>query len=249
MGTNSYGMRDRERSMKKGEGVFRIATLGDSYTFGQGVESEEAYPSVLEKLLNGSGSGYQYEVLNFGVPGYSSRDEALVLRHKAMQWNPDLIIIGYVGNDPENDPIQPLHAYFHKPVWWQHSAVLRLIARAKNKLDIRYYGGGSYASYPHNYPPKWRTVLDAFRDVREITSKKNIRVVVVISTLGPKIYEKVRGAAADFGFIPVGLIEAFSAYSRSETRLPDTHPNKLGHRIAAEVIRDALISRQLVPVN
>lgn len=245
--TNSYGMRDRERSMKKADGVFRIAVLGDSVTFGFGVENEETYPSTLERKLNDTGSRYKYEVLNFGVGGYSSRDEALMLRYKAIRWNPDLVIVGYVSNDPEIDPIQQLHAYFHKPVWWQHSAMLRLIAKTKNKLDIRYYGGGNYVSYLHNYPPKWQTVLDAFKDIHEVASDRNIKVVVAIFPRSGEIYNKVRAAAEEFGLITAGMVEGFSGYSRNETRLPDGHPNKLGHRIIAEVLKNVLISQKLLP--
>jgi hypothetical protein len=244
--TNSSGMRDRERSMKKADNVIRIAVLGDSVTFGFGVENEETYPSMLEKMLNQTDSRHKYEVLNFGVGGYSSQDEALVLRDKAIQWNPDLVVIGYVSNDPEIDPIQPLHAYFHKPEWWQHSAVLRLMAKTKNTLDIFYYGGGNYVRYLHNYPPKWQTVLDAFKDIREVTSKGNVKVVVAIFPRGNEVYDKVRAAATEFGFIPVAIREGFSGHSRSETTLPDGHPNKLGHQIAAQVLKEALISRQLL---
>jgi lysophospholipase L1-like esterase len=247
--TNSHGMRDRERSMEKRAGVFRIAVVGDSFTFGFGVENEAAYPSVLERLLNDSGSNDKYEVLNFGVGGYSTRDEALVVRHRIMQWNPDLIIIGYVSNDPETDPIQAPHAYFHKPAWWQHSHVLRLIARAKNVFDINYYGGGNYVKYLHHYPLKWQTVVDGFRDMRQVASARNIKVVVAIFPLRTETYEKVRAAAADAGLIPVGMNEGFSAHARNETSLPDGHPNNLGHRIAAQTIRDALMSYQLLPKN
>jgi lysophospholipase L1-like esterase len=245
--TNSYGMRDRERGMKKADGVFRIAVLGDSVTFGFGVENEETYPSVLDRMLNETDSRHKYEVLNFGVGGYSSQDEALVLRYKAIRWNPDLVVIGYVGNDPETEPIQPLHAYFHKPEWWRHSAVLRLMAKTKNTLDILYYGGGNYVRYLHNYPPKWQTVLDAFKDIREVTSKENVKVVVAIFPRGNEVYDKVRAAATEFGFIPVAIREGFSGVSRNETRLPDGHPNKLGHRIIAEVLKNVLISQKLLP--
>ena len=90
---------------------------------------------MLERLLNEASSGVRFEVLNLGVGGYSSRDEALLLRHKGMEWNPDPVIMGYFLNDPEIEPVQPLHSQFQEPSWWQHSNLLRLIARAKNLWD------------------------------------------------------------------------------------------------------------------
>jgi len=244
--TNSYGMRDDELSIKR-DNVFRIAVIGDSFTFGFGVENEETYPSVLEKLLNETGSNYKYEVLNFGVGGYSSKDEALVVRYKVMPRNPDLLIIGYVSNDPETDPIQPLHAYYHKPVWWQHSHLLRLIAKTKNNLDMEYYGGGDYVSYLHHYPPKWETVLDAFKNIRDAANSRNIKVVVAIFPCRREIYNKVKDVASGFGFIVVGMNESFSTYPLRELSLPDGHPNILGYQVAARAIRGALVNNQLLP--
>jgi hypothetical protein len=42
--------------------------LGDSVTFGYGVDQTQSFPAELERLLNQSG---KYEVINAGVPGYS----------------------------------------------------------------------------------------------------------------------------------------------------------------------------------
>ena len=53
-------------------------------------------------------------MLNFGVSGYSSRDEALVFKHKVVDWDLDLLIVQYFFNDPEIDPVQPLQAFFKK---------------------------------------------------------------------------------------------------------------------------------------
>ena len=89
---------------------------------------------MLERLLNGGATGGPFEVLDLGVGGYSTRDEALTLESKGMRWNPKLIVIGYVLNDPESEPIQPMQSYFQEPSWWQHSALLRMLARCKNVL-------------------------------------------------------------------------------------------------------------------
>jgi len=49
---NSYGLRDFERPISKGDDAYRIAILGDSITFGIGVEMEQTFPKILEKKLN-----------------------------------------------------------------------------------------------------------------------------------------------------------------------------------------------------
>ena len=52
---NSRGHRDDEVQVPKPGGVSRVLLLGDSFTVGANVEMVEAYPRVLEDLLNESG--------------------------------------------------------------------------------------------------------------------------------------------------------------------------------------------------
>ena len=106
---NSHGMRDDEPLDGEAQLLCNILVLGDSYTFGFGVESEETYTNVLEDLLSNHTTDQAVQALNMGVGGYSSRDESLVVKNKGMMWDPDLIVLGYVLNDPETDLIQPRH--------------------------------------------------------------------------------------------------------------------------------------------
>jgi hypothetical protein len=41
----------------------------------------------------------QVEVINFSVPGYNTAIESELIKQKVIHYNPDLIIIGFVGND------------------------------------------------------------------------------------------------------------------------------------------------------
>lgn len=96
---NALGMRDRERSLEKAQGTFRIVGLGDSHTFGWGVEREETYLARLEELLGVAYPGRSIEVLNFGVPGYNTVQEVESLAERIDELDPDLVIINYVNND------------------------------------------------------------------------------------------------------------------------------------------------------
>ncbi len=258
--TNSAGMRDRDRPQQKSPGTVRIAVIGDSYTFGLGVTAEEAFPSVLEGLLNDSSGqgGLRYEVLNFGVIGYCSRDEALFLKYKALACSPDVVILAYVLNDPETDPIQPLHQAFDKPRWWQHFHLLRLIAKAKNNGDIQRLGGGDYIKYLHAPgEEKWRSVVKAFQDIRDVTSARHIKVMVVIfpdvfdkswtSSWANYPYRQIHKQVADLavktGLAELDLLDAWESYAPTDIVLKghNDHPNRKGHRVTAEAILQRLL--------
>lgn len=98
--TNSKGLRDRDFSYKKSSRVFRILVLGDSWTFGSGVEGGKTYPKVLEKLLNQKYPEKEWEVVNSGVSAYGTFNELAFLKKEGVKYSPDLIILGFF---PVND--------------------------------------------------------------------------------------------------------------------------------------------------
>jgi hypothetical protein len=80
----------------------RIVAIGDSFTFGHGVEGEEAYPRVLERLLAARGAPAQ--VVNAGVPGRWVDEYYLELRERSLALAPDLVVLGFfVGNDIDGE--------------------------------------------------------------------------------------------------------------------------------------------------
>ena len=99
---NSLGMRDKEYAVEKPPGVARIAILGDSFTFGNGVPEEATFANVLEASLNASRDDTTYEVMNFGVKGYDTGQELATLREVALPLEPDLIVVAYYLNDVGN---------------------------------------------------------------------------------------------------------------------------------------------------
>lgn len=97
--TNHFGMRDVEIGPPV-PGRTRILVMGDSFAFGEGVEETEAFPKRLESLLNHGHASQIVEVLNGGVPGYSTVQEIRLLRWLLPKIRPDMVIVAFhVGND------------------------------------------------------------------------------------------------------------------------------------------------------
>jgi hypothetical protein len=96
---NELGLRGPHINLAKPPGTFRILVVGDSITFGYGVRSTEAYPSLLESVLNGKCHGTSYEVLNGATLGGGLGDYLHFLKTKADELQPDLLIVGVAIND------------------------------------------------------------------------------------------------------------------------------------------------------
>ena len=98
---NSFNFRERHFNLEKPDGVYRIAVVGDSMTFGQGIEEEDRYSNLLEKKLNNinQNSHTKYEVLNFGKPGAETLDHIYFLKFFVLPSNPDFILLQWYIND------------------------------------------------------------------------------------------------------------------------------------------------------
>lgn len=97
--SNGFGFREREFSHEKPDGVYRILVLGDSMTFGVGIDSDHRYTNLLEEMLNLKSKSKRYEVLNFGMGGYSTDQERDLLTAILKKVQFDLVIVGFFWND------------------------------------------------------------------------------------------------------------------------------------------------------
>lgn len=101
---SSVGHRGEDVPQRAPPGTFRIAAVGDSVTFGFGVQRAQAWPAVLEGLLReaAGADAPRFEVLNFGVTGYDVEQVAERTRTLVSRFAPDLYVYGYVLNDPQD---------------------------------------------------------------------------------------------------------------------------------------------------
>ncbi len=93
---NSLGYRDKEFASLT-PGVYRIAAIGDSFTYGQGVNLQDTWIKQLDSNLRQA--GLNVETINLGKPGTGTPFYAELAERAIPLLRPDLIIVGMLQAD------------------------------------------------------------------------------------------------------------------------------------------------------
>jgi hypothetical protein len=101
---NSKGLRDREYAHLKPQGTRRILCLGDSFTFGYGVQADETFAKVLERAFAAdSMDDGAWEVINAGVPGTGTAYQLAYLQLEGHNYDPDFVLLSFCGKNDFTD--------------------------------------------------------------------------------------------------------------------------------------------------
>ena len=99
--TNSLGYRGKEFAIDKPADTYRVLMLGDSVTFGWGVDDEQTFSYILEEKLTQEAQGRNIEVINAGWhDGFAPDSYYVYLNQEGLKLKPDLIILNLF---PYND--------------------------------------------------------------------------------------------------------------------------------------------------
>ncbi len=94
---NERGLRGALVPYEKPEGVRRLLFLGDSITFGFGVDERDIVTTRVSRLL--AERAIEADVVNSGVPAYNTRQEVDYLELEGLRYRPDWVILGFYWND------------------------------------------------------------------------------------------------------------------------------------------------------
>lgn len=260
LATNSHGMRDCEHTVAKPAATFRIAVLGDSVAFGWGVDQEASYPEVLERRLDAAGTGRRFEVLNFAVPGYNTAMEVATFEHKALAFEPDLVILHFIDND-----LRLPHFMRTTPdvLSWRRSFLLdRVFSRQRGPdAGLRHGVGELPRAERREVRGRYRHMTGdagfrrAAARLAELARERSLPVVVVRLSDRHEHHLLVDEVIAAHGFHSVLAGAYFLAYRRGGGRAPaaharketfrvserDAHPNAIGHELYAAALHDELV--------
>ncbi len=135
---NALGFRDREVPLEHGV-AFRIVAIGDSFTYGWGVDLDKTWVKVLEGNLKKQ--GINIEVLNLGKPAANPWQYANIAEKVIPLLKPDLVLVGVLAGDDlqqSPDPVRVLafrvaHCFPH-------------LIRLRN--DWEHFRGAPWVLYP-----------------------------------------------------------------------------------------------------
>ncbi len=91
--TNALGLRGPEVRVGRAADRQRIIVLGDSFAWGHGVSTGEAFAEVIDSALP------RADVVNLGVPGYDLAKSLVYYERIGRRFQPDLVIASLCQND------------------------------------------------------------------------------------------------------------------------------------------------------
>ena len=125
-GKNKYYFNDIPRLYAKKEGVIRLAVLGDSFIWGDGVPYDTVWSHKLEKKLI---ERYEnIEVLSWGQMGWSTKRQLTFLKEEGIKYNIDFLMVGFVTNDPDLGDTPRLKS-FNTEKYFEKIMILKFIKK------------------------------------------------------------------------------------------------------------------------
>jgi lysophospholipase L1-like esterase len=197
--TNRFGLREDEVSPRPAPGVFRIAFVGDSVTYGQGIEEEERLTERVARQLNEAHPG-AFEVLNFGRAGADYERHFEILTLVLEQAAPDFILLQWLYNDLRDPEIRP-------PDPWRLAGPLHRYIQPRSALYYLAHTAFVQAQYALALlPPESAYYVEHFRDSNgPVADRARQRLEKVLDLaqdhdvpLGMILWPSVSNEGADF---------------------------------------------------
>jgi lysophospholipase L1-like esterase len=242
---NSDGFRDDEYAAERNQN-YRIAVLGDSLTFGWGVEKEDTFEVLLEDMLSET---RPTEMINFGHGNYNTQQQVNLFKEKGLKYNPDKVVVFYFINDAEVTPVRSNWLWISRlrSVTFLWSRVRGLLSRAAPGQTFQTF----YSDLYKDDQPGFIAVKDSFIELQGVTEQHGIELqVVMLPELHDLVnypftaeYAKVENFLTDNGIAVMDLTASFAGYQNPEglwVAPDDAHPNALAHKMIAEYSRSFL---------
>lgn len=241
---NERGLRDRP-ILPKGEREYRVLALGDSVTFGTGVDQDKTFSARLEPLLR-ERLHRPVRVINSGVGGYNTVQEVTYFKREGIALQPDLVMLTYVQNDVEVNK-GPFDPWAQSSPWGKSfpDMVITMVGKLwfyrliHHTYTYALPTSQSEATKASQQESKgWRESMSALGELVAMCQERRIPLMVFFRRLHADennllLADVVRHAQG----VPVKDMAPWFAgikVSSVVNSKVDGHPNAEGHRVMAE---------------
>jgi lysophospholipase L1-like esterase len=254
---NNFGFRDNDIPAPALD-RYRIVIVGDSLTWGQGIEESERFSNLIARAL-----GPRYEVINLGIPGNDMPQHLDVLT-TALSLSPNFVLLQLYINDWETRNMRRPRPYRLLPRPFDDllvgsSLLYDLLNRQWVRLQQALGITESYVQYMDRSlrDPNSPDAQQAYGQLREFFDRARTAQVGVGAVLFPAIDALgPNGKTYPFDYLHVGTRRVCAAAAVpcldllplfSQFRDPrmlwvspfDAHPNAFANRRAADAIEAA----------
>jgi lysophospholipase L1-like esterase len=255
------GLRDREYATAQPGDPLRIACVGDSFVFGEGVPLERTLPRQLEQLL-----GDKFQVINAGQPGWGTAEELSAARRLVADLGVNRVVLVFTANDILlSDELRARENALHDLINVRDELIrtaeferwnargLRLLEWLRTYTTMQVISEQTIQWYLDAYDPTFNAAGLEWLDehLRAFAQIPDCQVAVVLYPLLEQlerdyplqpIYDRVQAMAEAAGLPVLNLTTEFRGSATADQWVDpsDHHPNGTAHRAAATAIADWL---------
>jgi len=231
----------------------RIVVIGDYISRHKSRKDGTSYPEALGEKLR-----HSFEIINTGAVFYSLPEELNLLKHKMLEYNPDLIVWAFVFNDlyvPNarnvTVPMQ-LRKDIFRPTVITPSAVEFLLRRHRLATISEFYKRHmpwlvNRMAKAYHDPRGRRLLYNGLAELARIQTERNVPIVFVIipvfynfeSTEVNFVNNMVYDGCKEAGLHCINMLAIFKPYGVEAVKEDDGdiwHQNGFGNELIAEEI-------------
>ena len=235
---NGSGLRERELDGGYGR---RVLLLGDSVTFGWGVEAEETFGRRLEEIFPG------LETVNAGVCGYNTVQQLRYLETEGLALEPDALFVLFTENDVQ--PAIEIARDSTAPAIREGASLpLAFLLRHSWLYRLGYHATANPpVTPPADLDRARQESFQALDRIARLSEREGVPLAVFFYRLyrtpvGDRIWQDIATLAIGRGFTAADTLPWFDGLNLDEltNSFVDPHPNPRAHRILAAGMADTL---------
>jgi len=273
---NSQGFRDNEIEYKDG---YKIFCLGDSFTYGAGVNLEDTFVDRLEKSLRKLKPDFGFEVINAGSGGATIDDELIFFKEKGLKPKPQMLIFQFYENDVLDFYNKEKNREIYKPAKLPFKDLLRRTALYIKLYKLKTYlltrkvndelncmqNGSSKRDDFYTLPlcpfwqKAWSDYLAGLQKLADICKNHDIKLVLLVipsvdqaedESKADIVQRKLEGFAKKNKAIFIDPLAALRAQGTENVYLEfDKHLNVRGHKVVADCLLKELRNESVIDLK